>query len=158
MTREQKQEFTLRISQANSTQMVVILYDMLLTYVDECEACLTMSEYEKLKRSAELARGCLKELLHSLNMKYDPAPALASLYHFCMRSLSSAVAGQSVEPLSEVRRVIAPLREAYDRIAPEDSAGPVMGNSQTIYAGLTYGRNSLTENMSDQGANRGMYV
>ena len=35
MTRELKQQYTLRISQANKTQMVVILYEMLLIYVEE---------------------------------------------------------------------------------------------------------------------------
>ena len=33
-----------------------------------------------------------------------------------------------------------------------------MNNSQTVYAGLTYGRNQLTENMADQGTNRGMLI
>ena len=132
MTREQKQEFTLRISQANPTQMVVILYDMLLMYVEECKNSLGEKDYERFRRGTELVRGCLRELLHSLNMKYDPAPTLASIYHFCMRRLSAALACQSLEPLEEIERVIVPLREAYDRIAPEDSAGPVMGNSQTI--------------------------
>ena len=33
-----------------------------------------------------------------------------------------------------------------------------MNNSQTVYAGLTYGKNVLTENMADQGANRGMFA
>ena len=40
----------------------------------------------------------------------------------------------------------------------QNSSGPVMNNSQTVYAGLTYGRNQLTENMADQGSNRGMLV
>ncbi len=35
MTREMKQIFTRRITQANSTQLVVILYDMILTYLKD---------------------------------------------------------------------------------------------------------------------------
>ena len=34
MTKEMKQEFTLRISQANKSGMVVILYEMLLAYLE----------------------------------------------------------------------------------------------------------------------------
>ena len=35
MTRELKQEFTLKISQANKTELAVILYEMLLAYLEE---------------------------------------------------------------------------------------------------------------------------
>lgn len=34
----------------------------------------------------------------------------------------------------------------------------VMENVQTVYAGLTYGRNNLNENLADQGINRGFRV
>ena len=37
MTSECKQQFTLRIAQANSTELIVILYEMLLCYLDEAE-------------------------------------------------------------------------------------------------------------------------
>ena len=35
MKKEDKQQFTLRITQANSTQLVVILYEMLLCYLED---------------------------------------------------------------------------------------------------------------------------
>lgn len=35
MTRERKQEFTLKITQANKSQLIVILYEMLLAYMEE---------------------------------------------------------------------------------------------------------------------------
>ena len=37
MTREMKQEFTLRITQANKTQLITILYEMVLLYIDEAQ-------------------------------------------------------------------------------------------------------------------------
>ena len=40
MTRELKQEYTLRITQANKTQLITILYEMALLYVDEAKAAL----------------------------------------------------------------------------------------------------------------------
>lgn len=33
-----------------------------------------------------------------------------------------------------------------------------MQNAQAVYVGLTYGKNTLTENMTDQSMNRGMLV
>lgn len=158
MTREQKQEFTLRISQANSTELVVILYEMLLCYLrDGCDALEERNE-NGFREAIRKARGCLGELMNSLNLEYEPAPALLSLCGFCVRRLAAAELRKSEEPLHEAERIIRPLRDAYRQIAGQNSAGSVMNNSQTVYAGLTYGRNTLTENMADQGANRGMFA
>lgn len=158
MTREQKQEFTLRISQANSTELVAILYEMLICYLqDGCDA-LEKDDESEFKEAIRKARGCLAELMNSLNLKYEPAPAILSLCGFCIRRLAVAELRKSGEPLREAERVIKPLGDAYGQIAKRNSAGPVMNNSQAVYAGLTYGRNTLTENMADQGANRGMFA
>ena len=158
MTNVEKQDFTLRISQANPTQMVVILYEMLLCYVKDGKTALEQGNDTDLQAAVRRARGCVGELMNSLNLQYEPAPALLGLYGFCIRKLAAAERGKRVLPLEEIERIVIPLKDAYGQIAGQNSAGPVMGNSQTVYAGLTYGRNSLTENMTDQGANRGMYV
>lgn len=157
MKKEDKQRFTLRITQANPTEMVVILYEMLLCYLED--GLENVDGDDRLfHEAARNARGCLNELLASLHMEHEPAPALMQLYLFCIRRLALGEARRDAALWEEVRRIIVPLWEAYRKIAVQNPAGPVMNNSQTVYAGLTYGRNTLTENMADQGANRGMFV
>lgn len=156
MTKEAKQEFTLRISQANGTQMVVILYDMFLVYLDDAKTALAADENTAFHEAVRKARGCLNELLQSLNLKYEPAGALQQLYLFCIRRLAAGEAKKDEKSFEEIERVIKPLRDAYDKISIQNPAGPVMQNSQTVYAGLTYGRGQLNENLADQGALRGM--
>lgn len=158
MTKECKQQFTLRISQANPTEMVVILYEMLLCYLDEAENALETEDFTAFKSAVRKTRGCLNELLQSLNMKYEPAPNLLQIYLYCTKKLAHAEVCRDEEGLCQIRRVIVPLHDAYEQIAGQNTSGPVMGNSQAVYAGLTYGRGALTENMADQGANRGMRV
>ncbi len=158
MTREVKQQFTLRITQANSTEMIVILYEMLLCYLQESEELLESADRAAFHEAARKARGCLNELINSLRMEYEPAPALLQLYLFCVRRLAACEAKSEAQPLREIEQVIRPLHDAYEKVSVRNVSGPVMANSQTVYAGLTYGRNTLTENMADQGTNRGMYV
>lgn len=176
MTKEWKQQFTLRITQANSTELVVILYEMLLCYLDEAEEALKAGntaeagdvvktgdaaeagDADEFRNAVRKARGCLNELLRSLHLKYEPAPTLQQLYLFCIRRLAHAEVKRENSALEEIRKVIRPLHDAYEQIAGQNTQGPVMDNSQAVYAGLTYGRNTLTENMADQGANRGMLV
>ena len=153
MTKECKQQFTLRITQANSTQLVVILYEMLLCYLDEGEAAL---DQEKLREAVRKARGCVNELMQSLHLEYEPAPALMQLYLFCIRRLAVCEAKGEKKALEDIRKIVQPLHDAYAKLEKLNDSGPVMNNSQTVYAGLTYGKSTLTENMADQGSNRGM--
>ena len=155
MTKECKQQFTLRITQANSTQLIVILYEMTLQYLADGEQAV---DDAGLVEAVHRARGCIKELLNSLHREYSPAGELCRLYLFCLRRLAVCEVRRDRTILEEIRKVIAPLCDAYRQIQDQDTSGPVMNNSQTVYAGLTYGRNQLTENMADQGTNRGMLV
>lgn len=159
MKKEEKQQFTLRITQANPTELVVILYEMLLCYLEDAGEALGQegdNEGGHFREAVRNARGCLNELLNSLDYKYEPAPTLHCLYMFCIRRLARGEQRRDNAALDEIRRVIVPLHDAYQKIADQNSAGPVMNNSQTVIAGLTYGRNTLTENLADQGLNRGI--
>lgn len=158
MTKECKQQFTLRITQASKTDLIVILYEMILIYLEDAEKALAKEKVVEFRESLRKARGCLGELLASLNLDYELAARLLSLYLFCNRELTKADIRKDAEPLTYIRNVISQLKDAYQEIAKQDTSGPVMQNSQTVYAGLTYGKNSLSEELADQGANRGFRV
>lgn len=164
MTKEKKQEFTFRITRANETELVVILYEMLIYYLDEAKQWLEQPAEGDIQAGTFLqealrkARGCINELMQSLHLEHEPAKELMQLYIYSLKRLSLCERICDGEPLAEVRRIMAALHDAYAQIAPGNTNGPVMNNSQTVYAGLTYGPKDLTENMADQGSNRGMRV
>lgn len=155
MTKECKQQFTLRITQANKTELIVILYEMILEYIKEAKAALANQEILEFREALRKVRGCLRELNLSLNLDYELAGRLLSLYMYCNRELTKADIRKEEEPIEHVSMVISKLLEAYRELAKQDTSAAVMQNSQTVYAGLTYDKNSLSENMTDQGANRG---
>lgn len=158
MTRELKQEFTLRITQANKTQLITILYEMVLLYIDEAEEALTVENKTEFRSAIRKIRGCMNELTESLHLEYELAQNLLQLYLYVNRELVQASSHFAKENLEHVRLVIGELQKAYQKIEDQDRSGPVMGNTQTVYAGLTYGRNTLTENIADPSANRGFCV
>lgn len=155
MTRELKQQYTLKITQANKSQLVVILYEMLLAYVDEAEQAHKKEDRDGFKSSVRKARGCLNELTASLHLEYELARNLLQLYLYANRQLAVAEGRNRVEELSNVKTVMVKLCDAYKQVSRQDTTGPIMANTQTVYAGLTYGKNTLTENLTDQGSNRG---
>ena len=158
MTKELKQEYTLRITQANKTQLITILYEIILLYIEEARNALDMDEKAEFKNAIRKIRGCMNELTASLNLEYELAHNLLQLYLFINRELVHASMHYDRENLVHVEAVIRPLKDAYSKIEMQDVSGPVMANTQTVYAGLTYGRNTLTENITEPSANRGFFV
>ena len=158
MTKELKQEYTLRITQANKTQSITILYEMIMLYIDEAKDALDIDSRADYKMAVRKIQGCVNELMNSLHLEYDLAQKLLQLYLFINRELAQASIHYDMEHLEHVRMVIGELQKAYKKIESQDLSGPVMGNSQTVYAGLTYGRSTLTENIADPAANRGFCV
>ena len=155
MTKELKQQFTLRITRANKTELIVILYDMILCYIKEAKEAHKAGDRAAFHDAIRKIRGCNQELIASLNFEYEPAMNLLSLYLYVNRELVHADVRNQTEALEHVSMVISGLKEAYETIASQDKSEAVMQNTQTIYAGLTYGKCELTENMADQGTNRG---
>ncbi|MCR4792291.1 MAG: flagellar export chaperone FliS [Lachnospiraceae bacterium] len=152
-----KQEFTRRISVANSTDLIVILYDMVLSYADDAEEAIKTDEDHEFYAAISRMRNCINELMCSLHMEYEPAAALLSLYRYCIRKLATAGIRRNIESLDEIRKIIRPLREAYAGLAETNTSGPVMGNSEAVFAGLTYGKNDISESLVNN-VNRGMLV
>ena len=158
MTTELKQEYTLRITQANKTQLITILYEMVLLYIDDAENALDADNKIEFKIAVRKIRGCIDELTASLNFDYELAQNFSQLYLYVNRELVKASSHYDKENLEHVRLVIGQLHKAYEQIENQDTSGPVMGNAQTVYAGLTYGRSTLTENLADPAQNRGFRV
>lgn len=155
MTKELKQQYTLRITQANKTELIVILYDMILSYLEDAKEAHENADRAGFRDAIRKIRGCNQELIASLHLEYEPAMNLLSLYLYVNRELVRADIHDTPKNLENVQLVIEGLREAYAAIAAQDTSGAVMQNTQTVYAGLTYGKGDLTENMTDQGTNRG---
>ena len=158
MTKELKQEFTLRITQANKTQLITILYEMILLYLEEAEQSLTKDDKSAYKQAIRKIRDCMNELVMSLHLEYELAQNLLQLYQYINSELVQANIHYEEENLHHIKFIIKQLHGAYKQIETQDTSGPVMNNTQNVYAGLTYGRNTLTENLVDPAVNRGFCV
>lgn len=155
MRDELKKEFARRIAQANQISMITILYDMTLVYLEDAKEAMELQQKKGFVQEIHYAQDCLMELIGSLNMKYEPAPALYALYLYIHKELASAIISSAEEPLSQPVSILKRLRDAYLELEKTGSFEPVMDNAQQIYAGLTYGKNSLVESVTQPAGNRG---
>ncbi len=151
MTREMKQIFTRRITQANSTQLIVILYDMTLTYLKDANTAQEIGCDQEYKKAVQCARNCIAELRNSLDFTYDLSRNLFALYVFADKEL----AGNRIQ---EVVKILKKLRDAYHNVSKQDDSQPLMQNTQDVYAGFTYGRTDVNENLINYSGARGYCV
>lgn len=158
MTAEQKKEFTRKITQANSAQLIVILYDIALVYVNDAIAFMEKGDMTNARIQADFAKKSIEEMIHNLHFEYELATVLHQLYLSMKKSLRDGILDNKKELLISVKNNLGKLRDAYDSIVSADESAPVMSHTQGVVAGLTYGRNSLNENLTDAGSDRGFRV
>lgn len=144
MTDEKKKEFTRRLTQCNSSEMIVIEYEIFYAYLDDALEAFELGG-EPFKQAIRHADAVLERLQGSLDFKYEIAKQLYPLYNYSRRQLALAQATHKKKPISNARNVMNKLYDAFSKIAAEDTSEPVMHNTEAVYAGYTYGRNSLNE-------------
>ena len=158
MTNEKKQEFTLRITQANKSQLIVLLYEIFLQYMEDAKDALADGQKDAFHRSMEKSIDCLRELTDSVQEKNELGRTVLGLYLYVSRQLGIALGSKKAEPLFEAEKVMRRLYEIYKEDAVNDTSDPIMQKSQQIYAGLTYGREDLTVSSQDGSSSRGFYA
>ncbi len=155
MTLEKKQEFTLKISQANKTQMITIHYEMVITYLTDAVVLFEKDNKDEARMSLVHAQDCIDELIHSLDIKYELAQNLIKIYLFSKKELIASGATADISRINRVIKNFDKLHEAYLELEKLDTSMPIMGNTQKVYAGLTYGKHALNEDVSATSMNRG---
>ncbi len=155
MTKENKQIFTRRISQANRTQLVVIVYEMLLVYLEDAVKAYEAEDKQEFARNLKLARECIGQMRTSLNFEYELSKNLFAIYCFADRELANDIFGNKTDNLDVLKMIFTKLHDAYYTISKEDKSEPLMDNIQDVYAGLTYGKTDVTESLVNYDAKRG---
>ena len=158
MTDEQKRSFTLRISQANRSKLVVIVYEMLLVYTLDARAAIENSNDDELKESIRKAKGCIDELINGLDESYDISKDLFNLYAYIIKEFVRAQMKHSTEALDNIVTVVTPLKDSFAKISQSDDSEPLMSNTQSVVAGYTYGRGDVNEAVDNDAANRGFFA
>ena len=145
MKAEKKREFTLRITNANRTELIVILYEMCFEYLEDAAKACEARDVDGVKDAVRKGQKTIRQLEYDLDFKYELSLHLMSLYAFAEKELVRCIIDLRAEHARDVRKILTPLYEGFLEIAKKDDSAPLMGNTETVYAGMTYGRRTLNE-------------
>lgn len=158
MTDELKRQYTLRITQANRSELTVVVFDMALSYLEDVKAAETVKDRMAFREAIRHANGCINELLSSLDYQQTISVGLGALYTYMIRELALIDMRNRTEGLDEIAGMLHKLRDSFEIASRDDTGAPLMQNAQTVYAGLTYGRDALNESLQTQSRSRGICV
>ena len=140
-----KQEFTRRLSQCNRGEMIVIMYDIVFAYQEEAIECHKNDDYEGFKSAIKKAQASIDALKNALNFKYEISKDLHKLYTYSSNCLAKAIYQNRIDGIVEAEKILRSLYASFCEAAKTDTSGPLMSNTQQIYAGMTYGKSDLNE-------------
>ena len=140
MKAESVKIFTRRITSANKSEIIVIIYDIIEENLALAKKALAEGDRETYRNEIKQAISFVKELFVSLDMNYEVSKNLASLYIYVSRCLNFALVSGKKEEIEAAEKVLRKLGDSFREVAKTDESKPVMENTQRVYAGITYGR------------------
>ena len=152
-----KQEFTRRLSQCNNGELIIIMYDIVFAYMNEARAAYAENLYEEYKSGVKKTQVAVNTLCGALDLKYGIAKDLHRLYTYVNTCLAKSIYQNRLEGMDEAEKILKRLYASFCEAAKSDTSGPLMRNTQQVYAGMTYGRTTLNENCVEEN-HRGFFV
>lgn len=145
MKKELIQDYTMRITQASRTELIVIMYEIILCDMQSAREAYEAEDTATYDKELAHAGRFVNELMASLDYSIGLSYHLMSLYIYANKELTAAKTKKQPELLGSVEEIFEKLLASYQKVSEEDMGGPVMKNTQQVYAGLTYGRGTLNE-------------
>jgi flagellar protein FliS len=105
-------------------ELVVLLYDGALRFLTSAVAAFERNDIPARREATARLLAIVSELQATLDVERggDIAAHLDELYRYLTRRIVDATTTRSPEPLHEVRRLLEPLRDAWQTIARQETA------------------------------------
>lgn len=146
MTEEQMNVYKMRITQAGIGEMTLIMLDMEMQWIEEALEAYDKQDMEEFIKCVDKAQSVQMELMNVLNMKNQVAVDVYSVFAFINKVLIRSKIKREPLDLERCKKLLERYHKSFEAVAKTDKEGPVMEQSEKVYAGLTYGSGGLVEN------------
>ena len=105
------------ILSAPPQMLTLMLYDGAIGFLSDGVDALASGQTGEFQTYNQKAQNIIRELMVTLDMKYDLAKQLMALYDYMEYRLNNAREQNIADPLVEVRKLMSELREAWAQAA-----------------------------------------
>ncbi len=151
MDKEKIERYSFKVTQANRTQLVVIVYDIIMDDLRTAKEEYADHRIDDFVRTIKHGQKFLIELMRTLDCQYQISLDIMSLYLYINKKIIQAMIQRKPDALEGLEDILLKLRSSFDIISRTDYSGPVMQNTEQVYAGLTYHKGNLNEAYLDAG-------
>lgn len=143
------QTYAARVSQANRSELIVIIYEIILEDLKNGMKAYENGDIEAFNKELKHSQKFVNELISILDFKYVIAYDLLQLYLYTNKRIITAIVKKNPDTLESAIKVMESLFIGFKGVAKEDNSDPMMQNTQQLYAGLTYSKGILNETYID---------
>ena len=151
MTKEAIQTYSLRVAQANQSELTVITFEIFIDYVNDAIDNINEGNTDEYVFCLGKARAFLSEIMAALNYENEVSFRLIRIYEYVYRTLVALKPEPDIELLKRIKGIMKTLLAGYREVAAKDNSKGISEKSQQVYAGLTYGRGYLNETCQGEG-------
>ena len=141
MTSEEMKEFSLRITQSNKSEIVVITYEIILNYIDSAKKCFADNNMQDMVKNLKKAQQFINDLASNLDLNYEISLELMNIYRYSNKVIWNGIVKQKLDNIEAVEKMMNQLKDSFLEVAKNDKRGSAMNVGNQVYAGLTYGNN-----------------
>lgn len=149
MTKSEINAYTMRVAQASKSELIVIMYEMAVKYIDDGTEALQAGNVQEFRVNIKRAKAVVNELASVLDLRFSVSSNLLALYTYMNNVMVKSDITLKTNDLIRVRAMLEKLHTAFGKVSEQDNTEPLMKNVQQVYSGLTYSRNSLNESYAN---------
>ncbi len=149
MTKSEINAYTMRVAQASKSELIVIMYEMAVKYIDDGTETLQAGNVQEFRVNIKRAKAVVNELASVLDLRFSVSSNLLALYTYMNNVMVKSDITLKTDDLIRVRAMLEKLHTAFGKVSEQDNTEPLMKNVQQVYSGLTYSRNSLNESYAN---------
>lgn len=149
-----KQDYVAKIANASPLKLVIINFEIILDYLEE--SIKAINSEKEFDFNILKARQFLSELRASLDMQYEISSYLLTLYNYADMKIARFLFSKNIDDLEPALKVLKNIMSGFEEIeSKEEDKNAIMENTDSIYAGLTYGKDGKLNEFIDTNYNKG---
>lgn len=125
MTKSEINAYTMRVAQASKSELIVIMYEMAVKYIDDGTEALQAGNVQEFRVNIKRAKAVVNELASVLDLRFSVSSNLLALYTYMNNVMVKSDITLKTDDLIRVRAMLEKLHTAFGKVSEQDNTEPL---------------------------------